>query len=541
MGRENMKKISFFTVLTSIAGASVFSSTSNAYEYRTGEGKPIYYDMLENEYNNSFSFATCDENDSDCKLDRAPKIKLKPTVKTSSRKVRYTSNNRQFQSGQTKSQSAAAFQPKAQPVMTQPTIQPSYELGPLESAFEIAHPENGWEGSLNYFTGTSHFEFTTSTNSKLKWLNMDTSGVELNLRKYWTSGRDNQYFLDLSLAKGSTDTDYTTDDDITNPLVVFSAGTGDGELNDYKIGFGYKSKRQILGFDTRYVFGFKRKNMDLQMLGHQQPVTKYLTSCTNHVSDSSGAIPDIKLSDGSTVGGLCQYTFNANTSIEGFLSPENIEYRDTDGDGDFDVYKDYNSTPVASPNYVGDSSITVYIPLGNLIQKEDEEYEIQEVYFTTDSKAQHGMIDMNNAQMNDTFGGYAFTNDITKPNEPTQIYDVTWDGIYAGIELEKALSMRDYLKFYAEVFYGKYTADGNWPARGLTFEDEASSATGFTFSAEYNYILQNNVTLFAGWTYDYLEAKDGDTTYADGSVTENLIDEAFWKYNGFKFGLKAGF
>lgn len=525
-----MKKISFFTVLTSIAGASLFSSASNAYEYRTGEGKPIYYDMLENEYNTAFNFSSCDDGDSDCNLERAPKIKLKPTVKTSSRKVRYTSNNKQFQSGQT-SNNSQVITPASKSVMTQPTIQPSYELGPLESAFEIAHPTDGWEMSLNQFSGTSHFEFTTSTNSKLKWLNMDTSGIELNLRKYWTSDRSNTYFLDMSLAQGSTDTDYTTDDDITNPLVVFSAGTGDGELNDYKIGFGYKSKNQILGFDTRYVFGFKRKNMDLQMLGHKQPVTKYLTSC-----GSGTAVAD---TDGNYASGLCQYTFNAGTSVEGFLSPENIEYRDIDGDGDFDVYANYGTD--SSPDFDGDTSITVFIPLGNLIQAEDEEYEVQEVYFSDGTNSNYGMIDMNNTQMNDSFDGYAFTNDISDPNEATQIYDVTWDGIYAGIELEKAMSMRDYIKLYAEIFYGKYSADGNWPARGLTFKDEAESAMGLTLSAEYNYILKDNVTLFAGWSYDYLEAKNGDTTYADGSVEEGLIDEAFWKYNGFKFGLKAGF
>ena len=83
----------------------------------------------------------------------------------------------------------------------------------------------------------------------------------------------------------------------------------------------------------------------------------------------------------------------------------------------------------------------------------------------------------------------------------THIYNTTWSGFYVGLEIEKQMTLRDYLRLYMQVGLPKYSSEGIWPNRtdwqqNPSFLDEGSNgAYSYTAEMEYNYKLSDRVKL----------------------------------------------
>lgn len=163
----------------------------------------------------------------------------------------------------------------------------------------------------------------------------------------------------------------------------------------------------------------------------------------------------------------------------------------------------------------------------------------------------------------------------------THIYNTTWSGLFVGLEIEKQMTLKDYLRFYVQLSLPKYSSEGIWPNRddwqqNPSFIDEGDNGA-YSYSAEMEYTMQLSERLklslkadmnyfhvgaiggelyIAGYT-DCVRDEDGYCALADptnpesGIILENVpahtehitdsLKKAVWQSFGLSIGFKYAF
>ena len=137
----------------------------------------------------------------------------------------------------------------------------------------------------------------------------------------------------------------------------------------------------------------------------------------------------------------------------------------------------------------------------------------------------------------------------------THIYDVSWTGPFAALNLERKISDRDELNLYIEYFIPKYKVWGDWPnrsdwAHNPSFYDKGGSASAWLVDFNYKYRFKENLYAGIGAYFDYIENKNADTLLftvnplthkIESTLFEKSILKSEWKSYGFNIGLTYRF
>lgn len=118
---------------------------------------------------------------------------------------------------------------------------------------------------------SSQFEFEMMVGSILKWDRLNGGQIKALLSKdFYIANK--QYSGNFEYKSGNVSSDYTLDDDLWNELHIFSAGRGNGKLSDMKMSIGMRNLFRFYGWNITPGFGIQKKDSNLKMLGHGQPV-----------------------------------------------------------------------------------------------------------------------------------------------------------------------------------------------------------------------------------------------------------------------------
>lgn len=359
---------------------------------------------------------------------------------------------------------------------------------------------NGFTLEAGYQRGVSQFQFVMDVGSILNWGNMQTNQLKIAAEKdFKISGK--QYQFKFEYENGTTSSEYTFDDDLWNELHIYSAGKGAGKTSNLKFSIGMRNFFRAYGWNITPYVGYQMKRANLRMFDHGQPATYYF-DCERSL-DSGNYIED------DYGNGYCKINLQVETLegetideiyvLAGSLIPE----------GEFDLY--------GSSLYKNPTDDQYYFDLDYIVPFED---------------------------LMSVFGGYSFVNAMTGD---THLYDVTWNGPYAGVDIEKVMSIRESLKFRFELFYPFYEANGKWPNRTewKNFVDAGGTSFGYLFSAIYTMKLLPKFGIYGAFTYEGIHSSNMDTTinFSDGTV-ENFpksIKTADWNYWSFEVGAKYTF
>ncbi len=455
--------------------------------YVLAEGSPIYYDTFYEDYYKAFP-------------DAKPKKKTL-TKKTTPPKTQVIQQ--------------PVYYNGVDPYMQyQTTAVVNQSSTPYTSFYQsVDHDPSKWEFDLKYKKGEGQFMFLLDVGSILNWDELQTNQTIFNVSRDFIF-KNRQYVVSATYGTGSASSDRTSDDDVFNEAHIISLGKGKANLTDWSLSLGMRNVYNLAGFDITPVIGYKSKQQDFEMYDHTVPAPFYLEFFCNGVDETTG---------------VCTGGIQLNDSTHK-LTQNDVYYTDSN--------EQVSISDMTIPGQVQvDGYIYTNLEYGMQIYEEDFCYIAQSGREVCIIAGEQG------ANLLNAFGGVSstFTTEGT-----THIYNVTWEGPFIGVNMERAFSPREVVKIYGEFFKPSYSVWGNWPnrtdwAHDPSFVDDGGSAWGVSFDATYKYKIKNSIELTLGIFYEYLKEKNGDTTqyYADGSVEfyENALALARWKSYGLALGI----
>ena len=383
------------------------------------------------------------------------------------------------------------------------------------------------------------FQFKTGVNSVLEWDDMifneitvgaqhvfDIRGFDLGVYGSYSYGKMSSGGLSMDYDLEPYDYKYPTDG-------IFTISMGDQSGDTSKIKFGVNAHHvwDVWGWKISPHIGYEIFKHNLEM--------------SNHIYPNPGVYLPLM-----TAGG--DYVFSTVDNTTGntyyFAVPQNANIAD-----DTDLYQ-VCMTPedIKVVNFYESSNQIIQI---NQLDTTD--------YVPTMGTNPWGV----NAGECVVIGG----DGLISVGGTTHIYDTTWSGFYLGLEVEKQMTLKDKLRFYAQVSMPKYSSEGTWPNRddwqqNPSFLDEGDN-DAFAYEAEIEYVYNLSdrlkLSLKADTNYFHIGKIPGELYVAESYVfvedlehpgsyyvdkipahTEYVKDslkEATWQSFGLHLGLKYSF
>ena len=372
------------------------------------------------------------------------------------------------------------YQVPSTPPQYLPTNQQYSTTGP--TAVGIGMPTlPDWIISADYGRQFANFEFKTGVNSILKWNDMLLNTINLNVQHNF-SVKDYDLFINAEygygkVAGGGMSMDYDLKPyDASQPDVgIFTISMGNlaGTTQYMRAGFGAKNIFDIGGWKFSPSVGYEMFKHNLTMSDHIYPnpgiylplMTQYGDYIFGTTDNSTGNSSYVAVPQGSTPpAGYYQVC----------MSPGDILVQPSSGPGQ-------------APQQVCDPA-TGICTLVTPIQYDP---------FTMTDAAGNSFAWGVPADSCVVIGGDGA---IVVPGV-THIYNTTWSGIYIGLEIEKQMTFKDKLRFYAQAGLPNYSSQGIWPNRtdwqqNPSFIDEGSNgAYDYQAEMEYIYSISDRVQL----------------------------------------------
>jgi len=404
----------------------------------------------------------------------------------------------------------------------------------------IAKPATEYNTTIyaNYLRQFADFEFKTGVNSILEWDDMIFNEIEVGAKHVFDiRGFDLAVYGQYSygkLASGGLSMDYDLEPyDYAYPsdgIFTISMGDQSGDTSKLKFGVAAHHIWDLGGWKITPHVGYEIFKHNLEMSNHLYPNPGvYLPLMTNNgdyvFGDTAGnyyaVSTDVYIADDSGLYQIC-------------MGPEDIKVVLASGSGDVNG---------------------VLYPLGNSLTTVD--------YSSSMGTLPWGVVEGDCV----VIGG----DGVIEVSGTTHIYNTTWTGFYLGLELEKQMTLKDKLRFYAQVSMPKYSSEGTWPNRddwqqNPSFLDEGDNGA-FAYEAEMEYVYQLSdrmqLSLKADTNYFHIGKIPGElyvaesvAYYEDENNPGNFIaetipayteyvpeslKEATWQSFGLHIGLKYSF
>ena len=399
-----------------------------------------------------------------------------------------------------------------------------------------AASEAPWILTADYTRRFADFKFETGVNSVLEWDDMlfNEIGVHaqhnFNVRDYDLFAYGEYRFGTLAGGGMSMDYDLKPYDEKYPDYGIFTISMGDmsGRSSHMRFGMGARHVWDIAGWKLSPSIGYEIFKHNLEMSNHIYPnpgvYLPLMTDGGNYVfSDPQGTYYTVPI----------DYTTNIPEDwFQVCMSPEDIKLVQTGG----------------------------YTGFGQL-----------EGLLTADYDPAMGLVPWGvDAGDCVIIGG----DGQIMVAGTTHIYNTTWSGVYLGLEIEKQMTLADKLRFYVQLGFPNYSAEGIWPNRtdwqqSPSFLDEGNNgAYSYRAEMEYNYKLSERMQLAlkVDTNYFYVGKIPGELYVAETSAysctlwnggiceewlietipahTQKISDSlknAVWQSFGMYLGLKYAF
>jgi len=382
------------------------------------------------------------------------------------------------------------------------------------------------------------FKFTTGVNSILEWDDMIFNEVNVGMKHIFdVQGFDLALYGEYTYGKlesGGMSMDYDLEPyDYSSPtdgIFTISMGNQSGDLNKLKLGVAAHNIWDLGGWKVTPHIGYEIFKHNLKM--------------GDHIYPNPGIYLPLMTANG-------DYVFG-DTSRNYFAVPQNVTISDDSlyqicmGPEDIKVVV----APTGGADLGGGISY-----IGTSLSTID--------YDTSMGDLPWGVVKGDCI----VIGG----DGVIRVNGTTHIYNTTWSGFYLGLEMEKQMTLKDKLRFYAQVSMPKYSSEGTWPNRddwqqNPSFLDEGSNgAFAYEAEMEYTYNLSDHfqLSLKASTNYFHVGNIPGELYVAESFVyTEDAnnpgnfiiekqpayteyvsesLKEATWQSFGLHLGVKYSF
>ncbi|MDR1009111.1 MAG: hypothetical protein LBL52_02555 [Rickettsiales bacterium] len=389
-----------------------------------------------------------------------------------------------------------------QPVITkkQVTYKPPSEV---DSHYKsVTHDTKTWDVELLYQQGWGQFSFLMDVGSILNWDESSNNQAIVRLSRDFLF-KNRQIVFSASFGQGKLTTDRTSDDDIFNELHLISLGKGNANLQDWSVSLGLRNWTRWAGWDITPMIGLKKKIQKFEMYDHVAPAPFYFEALC--YEDDYGTCADIDL-----------------TNIDGidysdlvYIYDDEGEYWYVDMSAEDQAYYNEGGALLTIPGWGYDAEADADVEnmfYGMLIPEDDF------CYYTV--LGDYACLANEDNSILYAFGG------VSSLNEQwgiTHIYYVTWYGPFLGMNFERAISPRELVNVYLELYRPKYTVWGNWPNRDdwmhdPSFYDKGSDAWGYLVELKYKYMFKPGAEFIIGANWEYIKVENADTTlfFADG-------------------------
>jgi hypothetical protein len=382
--------------------------------------------------------------------------------------------------------------PAASPMYVQPRaaqVSADRNAGLTSYYNTSGHTPGVWELEGRYKMSEGQFFFETDVGSILNWDEAYSSEFEFKASRDFML-KNRQYVFSAGFSTGSLKTSRTSDDDIFNELHIISLGSGSASLSSWNVGVGIRNWGKVAGFDVTPSVGWKNKSQKFEMADHVAPAPFYFDEMC--FPDEYGLCDDIYLND-PAISWLLDYVY--------LVDKNGNEYRPSNAA----EWDDVSAIYAISLNGTVNLSHNMLVP--------DEDF-----CWVTDGGRTACLMEYDIEGYNNVsylFGGVSSLND--QRGLTTHKYYVTWAGPYIGLSLERALSQKETLLLYGELFKPVYRAEGDWPLRtdwmhDPSFIDDGGSAWGFMAELEYKYKFAARAEFTVGLSREWIKETMADTT-----------------------------
>ncbi len=301
----------------------------------------------------------------------------------------------------------------------------------------------------------------------------------------------------------------SSDDDLrVAPYYWISVGGIEADTNGWKMGIGWDKWFTWVGFQFSPIVGYTHQQQNLTMTDQKYP---YPQDVNLYLVDGTGQQQTVWELDGD---GNPIPACVLNSMVDPTASGRTF-YFDFDGDGTLESFT----------NLSGHSGYA------------------WDVNYDPDSYDQSG----------NPVDGCVYGGDIGWDlSGPTQVYDVTWQGMFIGMMVDRYMSAKDSIHFYFEYSLLDYKGQATWPYRvdlqQPGFIDEGNGQ-GIVLNMAYRHKITKTVDLEVKIEYENYSLDKADTTiylnptYFTNTVEHinNAMKSSVWNSMGLYLGLKAVF